>query len=53
MFGQKADCASGDDDAGDAEVVAPHIAVFEAAVLHAESASSCGMHAVGVDGSRR
>ena len=47
MLGQKVGCASGD-DAGDAEVVAPCVAV-----LHAESASSCGMHAVGVDGSQR
>ena len=44
---QKVGCASGD-DAGDAEVVAPCVAV-----LHAESASSCSMHAVGVDSSRR
>ena len=36
VLGQKFGCASGDDDAGDAEVVAPHVAVFEAVALHAE-----------------
>ena len=50
VLGQKFGCASGDDDSGDAEVVAPHVAVFEAVALHAESASSCSVRAVGVDG---
>ena len=47
VLSQNVGCASGD-DAGDAEVVAPCVTV-----LHAESVSSCSMHAVGVDGSRR
>ena len=50
VLGQKFGCASGDDDTGDAEVVTPRVAVFEAAVLHAESTSSCSVRAAGIDG---
>tara|TARA_B110001452_G_scaffold107104_1_gene88742 strand:- start:55 stop:198 length:144 start_codon:yes stop_codon:yes gene_type:complete len=46
VLGQKLGCASGE-FAGDAEVVAPRVAV-----LHAESASSCSVRAAGVDGER-